>query len=591
MPALSSRIRMWPAMAAMAWCVLAHAGNPPTPATDPAQALDRIERLRTTDHPRFAQMLAQFHREAPQLTASEQWHLRYLDAWEATYEGHAAGAESQLREIIGRSGDAILTTKASALLLSSLGFNRRYEEAYKLANQLTATLPAVRDPQARFMLLENLSQMLNYAGQTGLAVNYARMMESVTPPGGSLCLPRYLQVAALYNGKRLTTASPELQQAIDTCTAAREPIIAHALELALDSLYLDQEQPGKALALLDRIAPAIEASRYYLHMLSAQAKRAMAYAKLGRDDEARTAALAAVAMGHPGDINEWLKDAYEVLYQVEKKQGHAAAALDYHEHYAAQDKGYLNDVSARTLAYRTVQQQVLTRQMEAEELGRQNAVLRMQQALAGKTVETGRLYIALLLMALASIVLWLFRLKRSQLRFKRLSRLDGLTGIYNHQHFIGEAERALGLLEKRAHHACLASIDLDHFKQVNDAHGHAMGDAVLKQAVGICQQHLRPADLFGRLGGEEFGILLHECSRAQGLEIADRIRVAIETTPIEKDGHDIWISASVGLASTDTCGYGLQRLCKEADAALYRAKRTGRNRVIADGGDGSLAEA
>ena len=116
-----------------------------------------------------------------------------------------------------------------------------------------------------------------------------------------------------------------------------------------------------------------------------------------------------------------------------------------------------------------------------------------------------------------------------------------------------------------------------------------MGDAVLKRAVAICQQHLRPSDLFGRLGGEEFGILLHECSRNQGLDIAERIRIAIGTTPIEKDGQHIAISASVGLASTDTSGYGLQRLCKEADVALYRAKRAGRNRVVADAGN--LAEA
>ena len=194
-------------------------------------------------------------------------------------------------------------------------------------------------------------------------------------------------------------------------------------------------------------------------------------------------------------------------------------------------------------------------------------------------------------MVLASIVLWLYRLKRSQLGFKRMSHHDSLTGIFNHQHFISEAERVLRLLQKKLGHACLVSIDLDHFKQVNDTHGHAMGDAVLKRAVAICQQHLRPTDLFGRLGGEEFGILLHECSREQGMDIANRIRITIGTTPMEEDGDGISISASVGLASTDSSGYELQRLCKEADAALYRAKRAGRNRVIADIENDSLVEA
>jgi diguanylate cyclase (GGDEF)-like protein len=252
--------------------------------------------------------------------------------------------------------------------------------------------------------------------------------------------------------------------------------------------------------------------------------------------------------------------------------------------------GYLNDISARTLAYDVAQQHTLAQKLETEKLSRENRILQLQQALTTKAVETSRLYIALLLIALTSIVFWLFRLKRSQLRFKKLSHQDGLTGIFNHQHFISEADGALRLLEKKHGSACLVSIDLDHFKQVNDTHGHALGDAALKHTVAICQQHLRPTDLFGRLGGEEFGILLLDCSRDQGVTIANRIRLAIEATPIEADGCVVSLSASVGVASTDTSGYGLQQLCREADAALYRAKRTGRNRVIADTENDSVVE-
>jgi diguanylate cyclase (GGDEF)-like protein len=234
---------------------------------------------------------------------------------------------------------------------------------------------------------------------------------------------------------------------------------------------------------------------------------------------------------------------------------------------------------------------VLAQKVETEKLGRQNNVLRLQRALDTKAVETGRLYIALLLGVLASIVFWLFRLKRSQLRFKKLSHYDGLTGIFNYQHYITEADRALRGLEKKHGIACLVSIDLDHFKQVNDTHGHAAGDAALRHTVDICRQHLRPTDVFGRLGGEEFGILLLQYSRDQGVVIANRIRSAIEATSFNVDGRVISLSASVGVASTDRSGYGLQRLCREADAALYRAKRSGRNRVIADTESDGLVEA
>jgi diguanylate cyclase (GGDEF)-like protein len=590
-PRPPSRFWPWPALAGVACCVLLQTGHAATPVTDPAAFLDQTESLRTKDHPRFVQMLEQIHREAPRLTPGEQWHLRYLDAWETMFEGGYTTSETQFHDVIDHSGDMTLAAKASALLLSNLAANRRYEEAFVQANRLTAELPQIKDPLARFMLLLNLSQMLNFAGQTDLAIKYATMMEGAIPHGETLCQPLSLEVTALYNGKRLTSSSPELQRAIDTCVADRQPVYANIMWLVRGSLYLDEDQPGKAMALLDRIGPSIRINHYFPQLLSAQVQRAQAYAKLGNDGDAKKAALAAVAMSSPDEINEWRKDAYEVLYKMEERRGNAAAAFSYYEHYVAQDKGYLNDISARTLAYEVAQQRMLVQELATEGLSKQNNILRLRQALDTKAVETSRLYIVLLLMVLVFIVLWLFRLKRSQLRFKKLSFHDGLTGIFNHQHFIGEADRALRLLEKKQGDACLISMDLDHFKQVNDNHGHAMGDAVLRHTVAICRQQLRPTDLFGRLGGEEFGILLLDCTCDHGIAIADRIRMAIEATPVVEDGCVIWFSASVGLACTDTSGYGLPRLFREADAALYRAKRSGRNRVITGSENGSLAEA
>ncbi|BFI95536.1 MAG: hypothetical protein RSP_10460 [Rhodanobacter sp.] len=279
-------------------------------------------------------------------------------------------------------------------------------------------------------------------------------------------------------------------------------------------------------------------------------------------------------------MDDWLKDAYEVLYRIEKKQGHDAAALAYYEKYAALDKAYLDDINARAMAYETVQQHLLAQKLETEKLGQQNEALLLQQRLDAKTAETNRLYLVLLLVVLSFGVVWMFRLKRSQLRFKRLSHLDGLTTTYNRQHFMDEAARVLRLLEKRQGTACLAIIDLDHFKRVNDSHGHAMGDEVLRRTVNASREHLRPIDLFGRLGGEEFGILLVDCSHEQGMAIAERIRAAIEATVVECEGVVINVSTSIGLAFTAASGYDLRQLCTDADAALYRAKRGGRNCVM-----------
>src|SRR6202008_4137041 len=234
------------------------------------------------------------------------------------------------------------------------------------------------------------------------------------------------------------------------------------------------------------------------------------------------------------------------------------------------DKRQLDETEAKVIAYQLVKQQVAAKKAELAELNKQNEILQLQQALDHKAVETSRLYIALLLTVLASIAFWLYRLKRSQLRFMRLARRDGLTGIFNRQHFVEEADQALRYVAKSLRGACLILIDLDHFKNINDTHGHVAGDYVLKRAVRICQQQLHSSDVFGRIGGEEFGILLPECTLIQGLERAERIRQAIQALPGDDTEHGP-LTASFGVASTAHYGYDLRRMLVAADSALYRA--------------------
>jgi diguanylate cyclase (GGDEF)-like protein len=291
-----------------------------------------------------------------------------------------------------------------------------------------------------------------------------------------------------------------------------------------------------------------------------------------------------VDIASKSDFTAPLATAYQLLFQIEQQQGNMRDALAYHEKYMTADKSHLDDVREKALAYQIVKQQVEAKKVQLEALNKQNQILQLQQALDVKQMETGRLYIALLLTVLASIGLWLYRLKRSQLRFMRLARRDGLTGIFNRQHFVDEAGQALRYAAKSSRGACLILIDMDHFKLINDTHGHVIGDQVLKHAVTTCQGFLNSCDVFGRLGGEEFGILLPECTPSKTLDRAEQIRQAIDAIT-EWDSLSLKISASFGIAATDQHGYDLRRLLIAADDALYRAKRNGRNRVVMNLGD------
>jgi diguanylate cyclase (GGDEF)-like protein len=203
--------------------------------------------------------------------------------------------------------------------------------------------------------------------------------------------------------------------------------------------------------------------------------------------------------------------------------------------------------------------------------------LQLQRKLDAKAIENVRLYVALLIVSLGFIGFWAYKTKRSQLHFMKLSRRDGLTGIFNRPHFMELAASTLENCRKLKQDASIVLCDLDHFKQINDRFGHPEGDSALKRMVAACQTHLRSADVFARIGGEEFCILLPACGANDAGERAEELRKAISSVSTR---GDTTLSASFGVTGTATSSYELHQLLAHADIALYQAKRAGRDCVV-----------
>ncbi|MGF1711659.1 GGDEF domain-containing protein [Vibrio kagoshimensis] len=160
---------------------------------------------------------------------------------------------------------------------------------------------------------------------------------------------------------------------------------------------------------------------------------------------------------------------------------------------------------------------------------------------------------------------------------KRLSETDELTGILNRRAFLLALENELKQSQKQ-NVACLM-IDIDHFKEINDRVGHLSGDEVITQVAHICQQSIRSNDYIGRLGGEEFGIVLPNTSAIEAYSTAEAIRTSIESTPCTVDGHTIYPTVSIGLAELNPTVTSVRELLVQADKAMYYSKQTGRNQV------------
>ena len=179
--------------------------------------------------------------------------------------------------------------------------------------------------------------------------------------------------------------------------------------------------------------------------------------------------------------------------------------------------------------------------------------------------------LAFLLMALTK--------ERAELEQQRAADIDALTGIANRRGFSKRAARVLARLETDKAPIGLLLFDLDNFKSVNDRFGHRSGDQVLMLFARTLQIALRPLDLVGRLGDEEFVALLPGVSPETMTEIAERVRDSFASVARDVDGQKIEATVSVGTASAVQAGYDFDTLYAVADAALYRAKQNGRNRI------------
>ena len=200
--------------------------------------------------------------------------------------------------------------------------------------------------------------------------------------------------------------------------------------------------------------------------------------------------------------------------------------------------------------------------------------LAMQQTLRGQLF----LMFASAALLIGSIGLMLLATDRLRRMLEHLASHDALTGLLERNGFRGPAEHSLTLAQRRGEPVACLLCDIDHFKQVNDAHGHPAGDAALVLIADLLGDSVRASDLVSRFGGEEFTLLLPNCDERAARLFAERVRQKVQSTALKYQGQSIALTISIGVAVGRGEQLVLEPLYRRADRALYAAKHGGRNR-------------
>jgi diguanylate cyclase (GGDEF)-like protein len=554
----------------------AHAADP----ADTQRLLEQADQIKMADPQQFVQILGSLDERSASLSRPQREYFEYLQAWRVAYAGEYRKALPLLKTLIDSAQDPSVKVRALATTVNIHTVASEHEQAFSQLNRLLDLLPSATEPTARQLGMEVAGYLYGVVGEYDLALGFAQKIVDENRTTRGTCRGNQIKLQALFKRGSLRPDSPLFNEGVAACIELGELLLANQIRSYLVRLHLAEGNADAAIRILRQYYQEVQDTRYPRGISEWDVMLAQANQMRGDLTSARQYALRALETGVKNQPTEPVVTAYRVLYEIAAKQGDTATALSFLEKYVSADKGYLDDVSARQLAYERAKHENASNKLQIEALNQENKLLQLQRELDSKAAETSRLYIALLLLVVVFVALWAYRTKRSQLYFMKLSQVDSLTGISNRPRFIDLAENVLEAARKSGQQVSVVLCDLDYFKAINDRYGHAAGDHVLRQAVNACQTHLRVSDIFGRVGGEEFGVVLPGCGLEDAKQRAERLRAAVKALIPEYEGELCPVSASFGVTSTEISGYQLRELLAHADWALYRAKAAGRDRVM-----------
>ena len=560
---------------AIALCVI----SPVAVASDFQPLLEKAEELRTSDPKAFAAALKKLDALETKATPSEQRHLRLLKVYQQMAGGHYEVAIKEALAVYDEAPETALKFRAALLVANGAAITREFSLGLRYLESALALQDQVHDAELRQLGSLVAAILYNQYGQFALGQHYAEQLLSQDASPRNHCFAQQLRIEALFGLGAPPGNEKDINAAIAECASQNEPIATNLLRGYLARYLVAQGKTAAAIELLEASLAEVEATGYPRLIGEINGLLAEYRLSIGDLGGAEEHASRALEKGGSDAYSLPLVTAHKVLYEAALRRNNLRAALDEYRQYAEADKARLDEVKAREFAFQLSRHELQQKNQSIELLQRQNDVLRLQQEITKKSALNNRLITTMLLMVLGIGAYWAYKVKRVQMMFRKQAQLDSLTGISNRGHFRELAEAHLVRCKAANREVALVLLDLDNFKRINDRHGHATGDWVLKQVAVACRAAHREGDLFGRLGGEEFAILscggdLHAAER-----IAHQCREQLAAIDASSIDPSLAVTASFGCATTKLAGHGFEILFMHADRAMYRAKAEGRDRV------------
>ncbi|HEV7426467.1 MAG TPA: tetratricopeptide repeat-containing diguanylate cyclase [Thermoanaerobaculia bacterium] len=583
--------------------------------------LDEAERIRKSDKPKARQLLDAVEREKasdPEIVAREQLlECKWADAPAAAYRAVTIGLAAAERaksvglraKLVGCHAGALATDgKAvdaereygTTVVLARQAHDRALEAealgdvgylqytrgamADALTNLQTAyrLSTAIGDEKGRLDVLSIIANVYAdaHVAQYDRAIEYYHQLageyEKHGQPGD--VADTLFNIASTYETKGdLAAAELHYRRALASFQKLGQPKDVAFTRRSLASALMKQGRAAEALPLLDEVVRFYEREHDQENIAWARQSRGMAYRRLGNLTEAlREFDFARQFFEQQKNVRFLEKNAEEValVYAQRGDWRNAYEANTRHAALAQTLAATRNDELSSRLRVAFDSEK---KEQENRALARENGLRAVALREAERSRKLQLVVSALIAMLAVALGILFWRQVVNTRRMRAMAMTDELTRLPNRRHILVAAGIALDAAKRDGRPAAVIVLDIDHFKRINDTWGHAAGDTVLQNVARTCRAALRPADQIGRIGGEEFLVILHSATEQQAREIAERLRTAVERLDLTSIASDLRVTISLGVHVTrnDHSSAAIAA----ADSMLYRAKESGRNRV------------
>jgi diguanylate cyclase (GGDEF)-like protein len=482
-------------------------------------------------------------------------------------EAEAVGDIGYLQYIRGAMADALTNLQAAYRLYAQLGDEKgRLDALSNIANVYADVHVAQYDRAIEYyrQLLDDYEKHGQPSDVADTTFNIGSTLETKGDFG-----------AAERHYRRALASFQKLGRASDVAFTKR----------ALASALMKEGRAAEALALLDEAVAFYDRGHDEGNLAFARQFRGMAYRRIGRLSEALGELDSARRFFEREKNVRFLEKNSEEVALVYAQLGDWRKAYDAAARHAALDQTLAasrrDEISSRLRVAFDVEK----KDQENRALARENA---LRATALGEAERRRKLQIvvsALIALLAATMAILFWRQVVNTRRMRAMAMTDELTRLPNRRHILVAAGIAFDAAKRDGRAAAVIVLDIDRFKRINDTLGHAAGDAVLQIVARTCRLELRPSDQIGRIGGEEFLVVLDSATAQQAREIAERLRLAVERLDLSPIAADVAAKAATDLRVTISLGvcvtsdYNASSAIAAADSMLYRAKEHGRNRV------------